>query len=266
MTRGCCNVPGCSCFTYDGTSTSGGKCDSCHHPPGRHANSSMTTSFASLPPPSASDEEDKSDKQPVSIMRMILGRGKTQGGVRRSSSPSPVAVHPPPAPAPSWGASLPSMQPLVTCRHPNCGEAPFFDLNTGEESVFCSQHMSQYPPHFMMDQSLPFQFDHTMPSVVHQSDKGFVVVPDGMNLHTTPLSPPTNNPAPPPPLAFQPFPQPLPPPPAPNLFQQHTVSAPPQFLQQQGRIMAIHYTLYTLKTHKQHFSPPPPPPPSSSAS
>ena len=207
VTRGYCNAPGCSCSSYAGSSSGGMKCDKCGHPPGKHAKSSMT----SIPVTAAavisdgglfmddSGSEDEATSQPVPEIRTIsmssyFQSGATEAGSRPSSLP---ATHPR-SPTPkslardAWSdprPKKPSLSQMPTCTHPNCSEPAFFDLNTGEESMCCEDHMytaSPVPMHTLPDdfnrsffltdsyseqstslspvQSLPPQF-HTAPAV-----------------------------------------------------------------------------------------------------
>ena len=166
MVRGFCNFPGCSCLAYDGTASGGGKCDNCQHPPGRHANSSMT----SVAPP-------------LRTMSNVIPPAS-----RYSSFTQQQPSLPRPVPRNAWDAT-PEPLPLL-CAYPNCQDAPFFDLNTGENSVYCKIHMYNPPPPPMTtDWTLGAQFGHTMPISMHPSHHQGFVVPDGISVHNSPLSP-----------------------------------------------------------------------------
>lgn len=195
VSRGYCNQQGCSCFGYDGTASSGGRC-TCGHPPARHAKVSMMsvgTTKSPSPPPSAMNSTEDDDIQSVDsesvdsesddeaptasipfVTKLIFGSQP-----RRSSAPTERKSPPKPAPRSllrslpasrhAWGAPAPppsslprfSQAPLPTCNHPNCHKTPFFDLNTGENSDFCSHHMSTgHPlPTAMDDDTLPSMMD-----------------------------------------------------------------------------------------------------------
>ena len=231
--RGCCNVPGCSCFSYDGTNTGGVGCDVCGHPPGRHAKSSMTMSVAAPQPLETTAEDDEgSYSLPVAIVRKILHpapREKPQAD-RRASEPTSFK---PPQPAIQTPFSSEFFQPLPTCQYPNCQEPQYFDLNTGEESVYCAEHMSLPPPPSPMMMVDPI---HTLPAQFAQAMEQSFVVPDGLSMQPTPLAPPNPMPSYPPqpmvPHVYHPTP-PSHSSSAPNLQTHQQAVLPPVPMQQQ---------------------------------
>lgn len=223
VARGCCNFPGCSCFGYDGTGSNGGKCDRCGHPPPRHAKTSMMASAQSPPSPQpvmmtlAADSDDDNEvgslslsgasedgptSVPVPVIRKIidsmpyfrlnppLPRDQSASlRARRSSSPEQRPRPPQPKLKPrrspasrnAWAASA---APFPACRYPNCENPQFFDVNTGVESAYCSEHMYAPPPPPPLIS--PDQFSHSMGSLTTS-----MIAPDGMSFHTTPLPTPS---------------------------------------------------------------------------
>ena len=106
---------------------------------------------------------------------------------RRSSSPEqrPRPPQPKPRHLPAsrnaWAASA---APFPTCQYPNCENPQFFDVNSGVESAYCSNHMYAPPP--PPPPILPDQFSHSMGSLTTS-----MIAPDGMSFHTTPLPAPS---------------------------------------------------------------------------
>ena len=187
--RGCCNVQRCSCFAYDGTISGGGRCDTCHHPPGRHANSSMMSTATAAQPPLP--DPSSGDKSLISTFILSQARSLSSptGDRRQQQRQQP----PRPAPRMAWDAAAPPQPPLQTCAYPNCTHLPHFDLNTGDSSDYCKLHMHApgppQPPSFMTDGALVTQFGHAMdgvmPMSMHPSHHRFVAQ-DGMNIHPYP--------------------------------------------------------------------------------
>ena len=184
--RGCCNVQGCSCFAYDGTISGGGKCDTCHHPPGKHANSSMMSTAQPPPPDPASDDKSLISTFILSQTRSFSSPTGDRRQQQRQQPPRPV-------PRMAWDAAAPPQPPLQTCAYPNCTDLPYFDLNTGDSSDYCKLHVhasrSPQPPSFMADGALAAQFGHAMDGVMplsmHPSHHGFLAQ-DGMSIHPYP--------------------------------------------------------------------------------
>lgn len=182
VARGCCNVPGCSCSCY-AVRTGEMKCSKCDHPPGRHAKSSMTMPVPqSVSVESGSDSQDDNEPspQPVLTITKILSPFTVKARPQRESPHSRprdawvdgvVSVPRPPS------TKKQSLQRVRTCIHPNCDKEAFFDLNTGEESDYCNDHMHM-PRGIVPPEDLHTHFSGAMFVTDGDSDMTMQLPPD----------------------------------------------------------------------------------------